>query len=244
MGVPTKALQNFLLFSFLLWFEWFKTWWVRQLRLYKTSFYSKCKDAAIKDFKIRILICFNSPITEHWTFLHQTPHVYPILLWNWELLATFETLGGGLQIIFELQKQRHNVWRFELLSVLKCSLTNPSTLDYLRCLFFSFLWDALLMCNQFSGRIGRHGSIVLASQEWVITGNLALLAHVDGVPQDWLWAISPFFCFTDMLFLPHPSCPFIHQAFTCLHVLNSWVPGHATHTRLASNFLGLQDLTC
>lgn len=138
----------------------------------------------------------------------------------------------------------HNVWRFELLWVLKCSLTKPSTLDYLRCLFFSFLWDALLMCNQFSGRIGRHGSIVLASQEWVTTGNLALLAHVDGVPQDWLWAINRFFCFADTLFLPHPSCSCIHQAFTFLHVLNSWVPGHATHTWFASNFLGFQDLTC
>jgi hypothetical protein len=39
-----------------------------------------------------------------------------------------EVLGGGLQIFFELQKQRNNVQGFDLLSVLKCSLTGLSTL--------------------------------------------------------------------------------------------------------------------
>jgi hypothetical protein len=57
--------------SFLLCFELFKTWWVRQLRLHKTSLCSKCKDAAIKDFKIKILICFNSPI------IYKVPSKYP-----------------------------------------------------------------------------------------------------------------------------------------------------------------------
>ncbi len=36
--------------SFLVCFEWFKTWWVPQLGLYKTYFYSTAKDATIKNF--------------------------------------------------------------------------------------------------------------------------------------------------------------------------------------------------
>jgi len=39
-----------------------------------------------------------------------------------------EVLGGGLQIFFELQNQRNNVRGFDLLSVLKCSLTGLYTL--------------------------------------------------------------------------------------------------------------------
>ncbi len=34
-----------------------------------------------KTLRLKSWICFNSPITEHWTFLHQTPHVFPILYW-------------------------------------------------------------------------------------------------------------------------------------------------------------------
>jgi hypothetical protein len=51
--------------SFLVWFKWLKTWCVHQLELYKTSLYSRGKDATIKDFKLEILICFNSAIVEH-----------------------------------------------------------------------------------------------------------------------------------------------------------------------------------
>jgi hypothetical protein len=47
--------------SFLVRFEWFKIWWVLQLGLYRTSFYSRSKDATIKDFKLEIQICFNPP---------------------------------------------------------------------------------------------------------------------------------------------------------------------------------------
>jgi hypothetical protein len=53
-------------FSFLICFEWFKIWWVHQLRrLYKASFHFKGKDATIKDLKLKILICSNSLITKH-----------------------------------------------------------------------------------------------------------------------------------------------------------------------------------
>jgi hypothetical protein len=49
--------------SFLVYFEWSKTWWVHQLGLSKTSLNSKSKDVTIKDFKLKILIYFNSFIT-------------------------------------------------------------------------------------------------------------------------------------------------------------------------------------
>jgi len=39
--------------------------------------YSGSKDATIQKFKLKILICFNSPITRHWTSLHQTPPYLP-----------------------------------------------------------------------------------------------------------------------------------------------------------------------
>jgi hypothetical protein len=35
------------------------------IRVYKTSLYSRGKDATIKDLKFEILFCFNSPIAEH-----------------------------------------------------------------------------------------------------------------------------------------------------------------------------------
>ncbi len=56
--------SNSITSSFLVHFEWFKTWWVHQLKLYKTSFYFKGKDAMIQDFKLVILIRFNSLNTE------------------------------------------------------------------------------------------------------------------------------------------------------------------------------------
>jgi hypothetical protein len=51
--------------SFLVCFEWFNIWWVHQLRLDKASSHFKAKDATIKDFKLEILICFNSLIIKH-----------------------------------------------------------------------------------------------------------------------------------------------------------------------------------
>jgi hypothetical protein len=39
-----------------------------------------------------------------------------------------EALCGGLQMFFELQKQRNNVWGFDLLWVFNYSLTSLSTL--------------------------------------------------------------------------------------------------------------------
>jgi hypothetical protein len=46
---------------FLVCIEWYKTWWMHQLGLYRTSLYSKGKDATIKDFKLEILICLIKP---------------------------------------------------------------------------------------------------------------------------------------------------------------------------------------
>jgi len=110
-------------------FEWLKIWWMRQLRLYKTSLYFRGKDAMIKDFKLKILICSISPIIEHWTPLHRTRHIFPpITLLNWEIFAALEALGEGIQMFFQIQKQRNNVPVFTLLWILKCLLTSLSTL--------------------------------------------------------------------------------------------------------------------
>ncbi len=69
--------SSIIFFSFLVCFEWFKTWWVCHPGFYKKKFNSKGKDALIKESKLKILICYNSFITKHWTPLHQTPHVFP-----------------------------------------------------------------------------------------------------------------------------------------------------------------------
>jgi hypothetical protein len=50
---------------------------VHQQGLYKISLYARGKDATVEDFKLETLISFNSPITEHWTPLHQTPPYFP-----------------------------------------------------------------------------------------------------------------------------------------------------------------------
>jgi hypothetical protein len=55
--------------------------------------YFRDKDATIQGFKLEILICFNSPIIKHST----------------SNFVALETLGEGLQMFFELQKQRNNV---------------------------------------------------------------------------------------------------------------------------------------
>jgi hypothetical protein len=39
-----------------------------------------------------------------------------------------EVESGGLQLFFQLQKHRNNVWGFDLLRLLKCSLTDLATL--------------------------------------------------------------------------------------------------------------------
>ncbi len=51
--------------SFFVRFEQFKKpYECKQLGFYKTSLYCKGKDSTIKDFKLEILICFNSIITK------------------------------------------------------------------------------------------------------------------------------------------------------------------------------------
>jgi hypothetical protein len=61
--------------------------------LYKTSSYSKTKDATIQDLDLKIIIHFNSPIIKHWIPLNQTPHILFILLLNWQTFAALEVLG-------------------------------------------------------------------------------------------------------------------------------------------------------
>ncbi len=56
----------------------------------------------IKNFKLKILICFNSPITKHWTPLHQTPHLFPLPLLNLPIFVAMEALGGGLNRLYNV----------------------------------------------------------------------------------------------------------------------------------------------
>jgi len=56
---------------------------VHQQGLYKISLYARGKDATVKDFKLEILICFNSPITEHWTPLYQISNLCGIGSIRW-----------------------------------------------------------------------------------------------------------------------------------------------------------------
>jgi len=74
MAVSTRVLQNFL------------SNFIKQL------LYSKGKDATIKDFKLKIVIYFNSPITKHWNPLHQTPISSPILYWIDQFLQRWKWL--------------------------------------------------------------------------------------------------------------------------------------------------------
>jgi hypothetical protein len=119
--------------SFLVHFEWFKSRWVCQPRLYKTSLYSKAKDAIIKDLKLRILICFHSLVIEHWTPF--TPNI-PYLAHSFTKLKDFFDVGNvrwRLNMFFELQNWNNNVWGFNLVWVFKCSFTNLSTLIDTQC---------------------------------------------------------------------------------------------------------------
>ncbi len=100
-----------------------------QIGLYTTSFSSKGKDATIKDFKLEILIYFNSPIAKHWTPLHQTLPIFLLLSWNWTIFATLEALGEGLQLFFKLHNKEttcEDLTSFHFLSV--CSLSYSSNL--------------------------------------------------------------------------------------------------------------------
>ncbi len=64
--ISSRPLSSFspIFSSFQIHFEWLKTWWVHQPRLYKTSLHSRGKDAIIKDFKFKTLI-HSSLNTEH-----------------------------------------------------------------------------------------------------------------------------------------------------------------------------------
>jgi hypothetical protein len=95
--------------------------------LWKTSLYFRDKDGTIKDFKIEILICFNSLITKHWPPLHQTSHIFPH---SFTKLSHCCTVGSTrwLQMFFKLQKEMSNVWGLNLHRVPKCFLANLSLL--------------------------------------------------------------------------------------------------------------------
>jgi hypothetical protein len=54
------------------------------------------------------------------------------------IFVTLEALGGGLQMFFELQKQRNHGWGFDLPWVLRCSLTSLSTLTR------TWMWEIFL----------------------------------------------------------------------------------------------------
>jgi hypothetical protein len=79
MVVPTMALQTFL--------------------------YFKGKDAMIKNFKLEIVIYFNSLIINHWTTLHQTPNIFSTPLSNQAIFVTLETLGGRLQFVLSFRNK-------------------------------------------------------------------------------------------------------------------------------------------
>jgi hypothetical protein len=103
--------------SYLVSFEWFKIWWVHQLWLYKSSLYSRGKNETFEDFKLKILICFHSPI-----ILEQTPHISPLHLPNWIVFVALEALGGGSKCFMSFRSKWtmcEDSTSFEF----KCSLT-------------------------------------------------------------------------------------------------------------------------
>jgi hypothetical protein len=68
----------------------------------------------IKDFKLKIIICFDSFITLNPPYTkHTISSLIPSL--NWAVFAMLGLLSEGLQIFFQLHKKRNNVWRFVLL---------------------------------------------------------------------------------------------------------------------------------
>jgi len=65
----------------------------------------------IKDFKLENIICFNSSIIKHSPSL-SISQLTPLTPHSCTELSNFgalEALGGGLQMFFELQKQRSKV---------------------------------------------------------------------------------------------------------------------------------------
>jgi len=79
-----------------------------------------------QDCKLKILICFKSPITKHWTRLHKTSHVLPIPLPNWKISVMLKVLGEELKISlsFRIRKTMfEDLILFEFLLV--CSLAYP-----------------------------------------------------------------------------------------------------------------------
>ncbi len=83
-------------------FEWLKTRWVPQLGLYKTSLYSKYKDATIKVFSLKswsnlIHLLSNTKPPP----LHQISHIFCILSLNWTIFVTLEALTRELQMFLE-----------------------------------------------------------------------------------------------------------------------------------------------
>jgi len=80
--------------------ESLKTWWVPQLGLYKTSLYSKDKDATIKVFSLKFwsnLIHLSSNTKP----LPQISHIFPILSLNWTTFVPLEVLSRERQMVLE-----------------------------------------------------------------------------------------------------------------------------------------------
>ncbi len=110
-------------YSFVVCLQWFKTCWVHQLKLYQLSLYSRCKETMIKDFKLEILICFNSPITKHWTPLHQTSYIFPFLYGIEQFLQHWKRWAEGYKFSFIFRNRGticQNLTSFEFWNV--CSL--------------------------------------------------------------------------------------------------------------------------
>jgi hypothetical protein len=93
--------------------EWFWTWRVPELGLYKTSLYSKNKDVMIKNFKLKNLICLNSPIIKHPIFSSFFYHIEQFL-WcckNWvEGYKRYLSFRGKRNNVWVFPSQ-HNYWR-------------------------------------------------------------------------------------------------------------------------------------
>jgi hypothetical protein len=58
------------------------------------------KDVTIKDFKLKILICYNSFVVEPLT--PNNPYLPPFLYWIEQFLLVLEALEEGLQTLIEL----------------------------------------------------------------------------------------------------------------------------------------------
>jgi hypothetical protein len=132
-------------FSFLVCFEWFKIWWVHQLRFYKTSLYLRGKDATIIFFlSFRV-----------WSILiHLSPNIEPLTpnisclahsFTKWPMFVKSKTLGGGLQMFFRFRSKgtmcEDSIF-FEFLSVHSLaylSYTIPDARDCIDTKFYNKL---------------------------------------------------------------------------------------------------------